>query len=132
MQLNTRRHTLRKTERLYEKKAIDALFEESNQVNMPPFRLLWKIENSESEGVIKAAFSVPRRSFKRAVDRNLLKRRMREAYRKHKYLLNDVIKGNKQWNFMYIYISRSIVTYAEIESKLVLTLQRVIKEADVK
>jgi ribonuclease P protein component len=132
MQLNTRRHTLRKTERLYEKKAIDGLFEDSKQVNTPPLRLLWKLEDKTGSSETKAAFSVPRKSFKRAVDRNSLKRRMREAYRKHKYLLNDVIKGNKQCNLMYIYISRSKASYAEIESKLVLTLQRVIKEADAK
>jgi ribonuclease P protein component len=130
--MQTRRLTLRKTERLFEKKAIDTLFEDSNQVNTPPLRLLWKMEEKVGSSETKAAFSVPKRNFKRAVDRNLLKRRMREAHRKHKSLLNDVIKGNKQCNLMYIYMSRSKVSYEEIESKLVLTLQRVIKELDVK
>ncbi|HTB06718.1 MAG TPA: ribonuclease P protein component [Bacteroidia bacterium] len=130
--MQTRRLTLRKTERLYEKKAIDNLFEDSKQVNMPPLRLLWKMEEKTGASETRAAFSVPKRNFKRAVDRNLLKRRMREAHRKHKSLLNDVIKGNKQCNMMYIYMSRSIASYEEIESKLVLTLQRVIKELDVK
>jgi ribonuclease P protein component len=125
MTTSSRRQTLRKTERLHEKKAIDSLFENPATVINSPVRLLWKAYEGVSEPPVKVVFSVPRRSFKKAVDRNLLKRRMREAYRKNKYILYGAIeKGMKHYHLMFVYIARDKVSYAEIESKIVLTLQR--------
>ena len=59
--------------------------------------------------------SVPKRNFKRAVDRNLLKRRIREAYRLNKSILVD----NEKLLIAYIYTAKEILAYAEIEKKLV-------------
>ncbi len=121
-----RRQTLRKNEHLYEKKAIETLFETGKTVSLSPVRLLWNVYEGASELPVKVAFTVPRRSFKKAVDRNLLKRRMREAYRKNKYILYGAAEtAMKHYHLMFVYTAKDKALYAEIESKIVLTLQRI-------
>jgi ribonuclease P protein component len=122
-----RRKSLRKQERLYEKALIDLVFQKGNSIHNAPIKLLWMNEIKKSEIPvsknsihIKVGFSVPKRVFKKAVTRNLLKRRMREAYRKNK--INET--GLKEtYALMFIYSGRKINLYPEIESKIVLTLQ---------
>jgi len=115
-----RKQTLRKHERLYEKMALDLVFQNGKVIHSPPIKLLWILDKRKSNVPVKAAFSVPKRIFKNAVTRNLLKRRMREAYRKHKILQ---VKSENTYALMFIYTARKINPYAEIESKIVLTLQ---------
>ena len=69
---------------------------------------------------IEFALSVPKKSFKRAVDRNVLRRRIREAYRLHKielykYLKNNVLCAEKRFAFMVLYTAKEEMPYAEIE-----------------
>lgn len=65
-------------------------------------------------------FSVPKRHFKRAVKRNLLKRRMREAYRKNKSAL-----GGKQVDLMLVYNSKEIVSYEKISENVTAILEKI-------
>ena len=67
------------TERLKSKKQIESLFESGRTVVQFPIKA-WFLPATET----KVAFAVPKRSFKRAVDRNRIKRQMREAYRLNK------------------------------------------------
>lgn len=133
MVTSQRRQTLRKTEHLYEKKAIETLFEKGKSITNPPIRLLWNVYEGQSETPVKVAFAVPKRNFKRAVDRNLLKRRMREAYRKNKYMIYDISEpGIKYYHLMFVYINKNKELYREIESKIVLTLQRIANKTNGK
>ena len=78
-------------------------------------------ESSTSElSPIEFALSVPKKSFKRAVDRNILRRRIREAYRLHKielykYLTNNVLCAEKRFAFMVLYTAKEEMPYSEIE-----------------
>jgi ribonuclease P protein component len=115
-----RRQTLRKHERLYEKMAMDSVFRKGNSIFNPPIKLLWLNEKPEKDIPVKVAFSVPKRNFKKAVTRNLLKRRMREAYRKNK-IYETGLEGT--CSLIFIYTGNKINSSPEIESKIVLTLQ---------
>jgi len=112
--------TLRKHERLYEKKAMELVFQKGNSINNPPIKLLWIVEKNKSNVPVKVAFTAPKRAFKKAVTRNLLKRRMREAYRKNKI---SKTPSGETYSLIFIYTAYKINPYEEIASKIVLTLQ---------
>lgn len=117
-------HTLGKTERLGERKILEDLFLNGEKIHTPGLTLRWKKDEKLSTVQAKAAFSVPKRLFKKAVDRNLLKRRMRESYRKNKpFRIPEAGEYDKIYYFLFTYTAHKINSYREIESKIVLTLQ---------
>ena len=71
--------------------------------------------------------SIPKKNFKKAVTRNLIKRRVKEAYRLNKYLLADVANTFPKLQIGYIYTAKEILPYQLIEAKLKKTLYRLIK-----
>ena len=73
--------------------------------------------------------SVPKRNFKKAVDRNKIKRLVRESYRKNKSsLLDSRVSSEKQLLIGLVYTGNTILPYAEIERKIILILQRLIEQ----
>lgn len=119
------RHTLSQHERLSSKKLIANLFQQGKAHTHYPIRLIFlPVEDLEQNQVL---FSVPRRHFKKAVDRNLLKRRMREAYRQHKHLITYKFPGDVHFLLGYIYIARDKNSYQRIETKIVESLYRLKK-----
>ena len=74
-----KKNTLGKKERLKSKKLIGKLFEEGKSIKKYPFRLIYLIQDKNSFKIkTQASFSVPKRNFKKAVDRNRIKRLMRD------------------------------------------------------
>jgi len=114
--------TFTKAERLSSKVEIERLFETGKSFNSAPFKIIWK-ETPESAVPVKIVLSIPKRLFKKAVDRNRLKRLTREAYRKNKNLLIDNLK-NKKTHLMFIYTSKTMIDYVEMEGKIIAALQR--------
>ena len=128
MQNEIRKNTLRKGERLFERKAIETLFNEGRSFMAAPIRVLWIKNKKETIIPVRAAFSAPSRIFKRAVDRNLIKRQMREAYRKNKFELQEAaLKVHAECLMIFIYTGRTKLPYSEIESKIVVILQHLAK-----
>ena len=84
------RFTFRKHEKLKSRKLIGKLFEEGKSVKKFPLRLVYLQTEHTSDSKIQAGFSVPKRNFKRAVDRNRIKRLMREAYRLNQSLTDSL------------------------------------------
>lgn len=101
-----------KKEKLKSKIIIDRLFAEGNSLKKYPLRLIFLPLENTSEAVNKAAVSVPKRNFKRAVDRIKIKRLMREAYRKNKYLVTSNL--DTSFALMFIYTGREINDYTRI------------------
>ncbi len=120
--------TFRKNERLCGKKSIDDLFLNGQTLHVFPFKIIWltAIENTGSPARI--VISVPKRNFKKAVHRNKAKRLIREVYRKHKTTLYEhLLKNETEINFALIYTGNKILSYKELDEKIILTLDRLIK-----
>lgn len=76
--------SFKKEERLCNIKLIEKLFNNGSSFLLYPFRIVWLSEDLSSNFPVQVLISVPKRKFKRAVDRNLIKRRIREVYRLQK------------------------------------------------
>lgn len=106
---------------------MDLLFEKGNGFVVHPFKVVW-IEQEEVQEPVLIGISVGKRLHKRANKRNLLKRRIREAYRKNNASLKAHLT-NKGVSIavMILYISEDIQSYGEIQDKIILLLQRLEK-----
>jgi ribonuclease P protein component len=121
--------SFKKDERLSSQKIIERLFAEGKRFTIFPLGVVWLTTSLESSSPVQVLISVSRKKFKRAVDRNLLKRRMREAYRRNKQpLLEGLVKKDLQCVIGLIYNGSELATFKEIEEKIILVLQRLQKE----
>lgn len=102
-----------KGERLKKEKLIQELFTKGSSFNLYPFRVVY-LPNPFKESFHQALFTAPARTFKRAVDRNKIKRRSREAYRLQKNGLNETPK----LVIGFIYIAKELVDYDQIEKAM--------------
>ena len=118
-------YTFKKVERLSSKKTIQELFNNGSSFYLYPLKVLY-LPNPQS-GVNQILFTVPKRIFKRAIDRNLLKRKLREAYRLHKHLLTPNLQII---SIAYIYTSKEIVDYNTIANQLEQSLIRIRKHIE--
>jgi ribonuclease P protein component len=123
-------HTFKKEERLCNKKLIDELFHNGSSFLCYPFKASWLVTNTPQQVPAQILFSVSKRRFKRAVDRNLIKRRMREAYRlnKQQQLYELLTTTDKKIVFSVGYIGKEIVAYELIEKKMLKLLTQLSAE----
>lgn len=123
------RFKFRKSEKLTHKTLIGKLFSEGKGFICYPFRIVWKEATLHTESPAQVAITVSKRNFKKAVTRNLLKRRIREIYRLNKYqLYSELQQKNIQIAFMVVYLPKTIMNSSEMEPKLVKALQRILYE----
>ncbi len=123
--------SFKKSERLTGSKSISSLFQDGTSISSYPVRILF---NTEGIGPKPASLviSVPKRLFKRAVDRNLLKRRIREAYRLNKPQLYVTLQSMQlNANVVIQYQQKEILDYQIIEAGVVKALEKMVNKLEV-
>ncbi len=105
--------TFHKRERLCSQTQIDLIFASGTHAKAYPLRAAYVFTVMENAPSVRVMFVVPKRSFKRAVDRNFLKRRMREAYRLQKNEFYEALQ-TKQMNLAILYTGKEQSDYDTI------------------
>lgn len=117
--------TFQKSERLCSVSLISGLFEEGEIFYNSLFKVVWSESPRPLPFPAQVAFSVSKRSFRHAVSRNLIKRRMREAYRKNKSSLYEALTaGNRQLIMVIIMKAHEIPDYTATEKAMTDVLKR--------
>lgn len=117
--------SFKKEERLLSKKIIDLLFEKGMSFADDPVRTIWLESELKADSPVQVLIAVPKKNVSKAVDRNTIKRRMREAYRKHKHLLYEQLQtSQKTIALALVFTGKEVVAYSELEEKIILSLQR--------
>lgn len=110
--------TLHHAQRLHSKKRIEQLFEAGRSVSAAPLRVIWHFEpTSETESAgVQVLVSVSKRFFKRSNKRNLLKRRMREAWRLSSTdFCQYITLHNKRLSIALLYTKNELIDYSTIK-----------------
>ena len=114
------KQTFKKTERLISRKIISSLFEDGQSFTTKPYRIVWKKVTFESATPVQVVISVGKKYFPRAVDRNFIKRRIREIYRKNKETLYSTLsEKNTQCALMILYTGNKIIDFKSMEITLI-------------
>jgi ribonuclease P protein component len=114
-----KRFSFSKNEKLCYKPAIDELFAKGEQVFQYPFKLLFKRKDLPDGLPTQVLFSVPKRTFKLATDRNTIKRRLREVYRLHKHLFQDKEGKCTLQYIAIVYVAKEKLAYQELKRKFI-------------
>lgn len=118
--------TFKRLERLKSRKLIEALFKDGQSFGAYPLRLVWReIQPPVSSYPIQFTVSVSKKKFKKAVQRNRIKRQVREAWRLNKPRLYKALQpSGKQFAFMVLYTANELFEYQEIEK----SMQKIIRK----
>jgi ribonuclease P protein component len=117
------KYSFNKSEKLKSKILIDKLFKEGKSVSAFPLRLVYIGMDQNDSLLSRTGVSVSKRNFKRAVDRNRIKRLMREAYRLHRSeYLSNILTPHA---FMILYIGKQMPTLQELEKKMIVLFEKV-------
>lgn len=123
-------YSFKKGERLKRRKLIGRMFNrEGDSFTVYPLRIIWLEAELDSDFPAQFTLSVPKRAFPKAAHRNVLRRRIREAYRLNKHQLYDAIEADeKQYAIMLIYTAREPLPYADVEKAVQKIIRKFIKK----
>ncbi len=117
--------TLSKKERLCSRKTFENIFEQGKGLSIFPLKILWIVNPGVKKIPVETAFVVSKKKINLAVKRNLVKRRMREAYRQNKHILYEpLINKANNYSIIILYFHNDILKYKDIETALVKAFQK--------
>jgi len=132
------RYTLSKNDKLKSAKAIEQLFKEGQSFSLFPFRVLYLYREALQEesfgpasGHLQTAFSVSKKYFKKATDRNRIKRLMREGWRLQQDILKTRMKeANKYLSVFIIYTGNELPEHELVFKKITTVIKKLVKTCD--
>jgi ribonuclease P protein component len=111
--------TYQKKDKLKSRKQTQNLFSNGKAIGVFPIKLIYTVEQVDTEGILQAGVGAPTRTFRKAVQRNRVKRLLREAYRLEKpTFLAQFSLEHKRVNLFFLYGNAEILTQAEIQDKV--------------
>lgn len=118
-------YRFKKEERLKSTKTIDSLFSKGESFGVYPVRIVWvALDGTPNSYPVQCAVSVSKRKFSKAVDRNRIKRQLREAWRLNKHRLYEALPDGQQYAIMLLFTGKEQFSQAAIEK----SVQRIIKK----
>lgn len=131
--LSVRKHfTLGKEERLKSRKQIEKLFAEGKNFVVNPYRIYFLVHAPLAvDHGLQFGVGVSAKNFKKAVDRNRIKRLTREAWRLQKIDLSEKIKTTqKQLNVFFIYTGKELPDFITVKDKVAVALKKLADKID--
>ena len=108
-------HTYGREDRLKSRKRIDALFREGKRIHVSPLMIIYRFHGDSPDPQLKAGVTVRAKQFRHAVDRNRIKRLLREAYRLQKQPLRDrVQQGPESLDLFILFTGKALPAYQDI------------------
>ncbi len=121
-------YNFNKQEKLKSRKLIDKLFAEGKSFLVFPVKVVYMIVDEPMDFPIKIGVSASKKNFKTAVDRNRIKRLLRENYRLNKHPLHDCVTNNgKQVAVFFMYIDKNVPENSLLQKKMPLIIDKLIK-----
>ena len=123
--------SLHPMEKLKHRKIIESLFQNGKAIFVFPFKIVFNTTAHNGLFPLKFMVSVPKRNFKKAVDRNLLRRRTKESFRIQKHHLTDFLIEKKfTCDLIFIYQGKEKLTYEEINSSIFKAIEKLKLQID--
>lgn len=117
-----------KTERLCNRKDFEQLFVDGSSFFTYPFKVVYRVVDYAEKEELKLGVSVSKRSFKRAVKRNYVKRRVREAFRLNKQPLKLLLSTESiGLQLLLVYVSKETQEFSDIEPKIKKIVEKLVK-----
>ncbi|TKK68538.1 ribonuclease P protein component [Ilyomonas limi] len=125
----TKRFTYTKKEKLKSRKQLEALFSKGNTLLHFPVKVFYMLPDVPIDNIVKAGVGASSRNFKKAVQRNRIKRLLREAYRLNKQPLHRFLEThNRQLIVFLLYVDKGMPQKSIIQNKMPVVLEKLMKE----